>query len=398
MCYNGRVAISRKKCVAEKSVEDVNETGGGLTASDVRRASGLTALETEWRALAASCHTATIFQTWEWNAAWWKHFGRVPGRALRVVTFREGDGALVGLAPLMTSFWYATPLRRLSFLGTGTSDYLDLLALPGREQEVARALYDYLEKSGGWQVADFQQLREGGLFRGQGVPEGSPLTALDAAGEACPYLALPETWDMLLQGLGKKTRANVGYYDRGLQKVYTVDAAPVSTLDALDDEMSRLFDLHQRRWNQRWLPGVFGGRRVQAFHRDAAGRLLERGWLRLFSLKLDGVTQASLYCFAYGDRMCYYQGGFEPTLARMSLGTVLTARALQAAVGEGRAVFDFLRGDEPYKAKWTGATRTNARRLITRTGSPLTAIVQRVQGWEDTIERRGKAWMRRKQG
>ncbi len=373
-----------------------DKTSSRLTAGDVRRPSGLAALEAEWQALAAACPAATVFQTFEWNAAWWKHFGRVPGRVLRVVTFRDAAGILVGLAPLMTSFWYATPLRRLSFLGTGTSDYLDILALPGREQDAARAVYEYLEASGGWQIADFQQLREGSLFRQYAPPPGSTLTALDVPGEACPFLALPGSWEMLIQGLGKKTRANIGYYDRGLQKVYRVEADPVRDPEALDDEMSRLFELHQRRWNQRWLPGVFGGKRVQAFHRDAARRLLQRGWLRLFSLKLDGVTQASLYCFAFGDRMCYYQGGFEPTLSRLSLGTVLTARAMQTAIGEGRAVFDFLRGDEPYKAKWTGASRSNLRRVVTRTTSPATALARQAAAWEDTIERRGKAWMHRK--
>ena len=369
-----------------------------LRAAALTNAAGLADLETEWRLLAAVCPTATVFQTFEWNSAWWRHFGKVWGRALRILTFRDAEGALVGLAPLMTSFWYATPLRRLSFLGTGTSDYLDILAAPGWESTVSEGFYAYLENSGGWQIADFQQLRDGALLRGHPPTGGGRLHSFDAVGETCPYLALPSDWEMLLQSLGKKTRTNIGYYDRALQKVYAVEAAPVSGEAELDAELTHLFDLHQRRWNQRWLPGVFGGKRVQAFHRDAARRLLWQGWLRLFSLRLDGITQASLYCFAYGDRFCYYQGGFEPTLSRLSLGTVLTARALQAAIGEDRAVFDFLRGDEPYKAKWTGASRVNSRRIITHAGTPMAALSRRVQGWEETIERRGKAWMRRKKG
>ena len=369
-----------------------------VRVADVRRAAGLAALEPEWQRLASICPTGTVFQTWEWNAAWWRHFGRTPGRMLRVVTFRDDGGVLVGLAPLMTSFWYATALRRLSFLGTGTSDYLDVLAAPGWEDAVSEGLYGYLEHAGGWQLADFQQLREGGYLRERRPLEGGRLASFDAPGEPCPYLALPSVWDMLLQGLGKKTRANVGYYDRALHKVYAVEVGPVTDEADLDDELSHLFELHQRRWNQRWLPGVFGGGRVQAFHRDAARRLLRQGWLRLFSLKLDGLTQASLYCFAYGDRLCYYQGGFEPTLARLSVGTVLTARAIQSAIAEGRQVFDFLRGDEPYKAKWTGAARVNARRIITRVGTPFGPLARNAQGWEDTVERRGKAWMRRKKG
>jgi CelD/BcsL family acetyltransferase involved in cellulose biosynthesis len=367
-----------------------------VQAENIRRTADLAALETEWQRLASVCPDTTIFQTYEWNAAWWRHFGRVPGRRLWIITFRDPDGALVGLAPLMTSFWYATSLRRLSFLGTGTSDYLDVLAAPGWEQQVSESLYSFLESQGGWQIADFQQLREGSVFRRYPPPAGSRLNFLNVPGEACPFLPLPPSWEMLQQGLGKKTRANVGYYDRALQKVYDVKIGPVTDEAVLNDELTRLFELHGRRWNQRWLPGVFAGKRVQAFHRDAARRLLGKGWLRLFSLRLDGETQASLYCFSYGKRLCYYQGGFEPTLARLSLGTVLTARAMQAAIAEQHEVFDFLRGDEPYKAKWTTASRANLRRLVTRSRTPWTLLAAQAQKLETQIEQRGKAWMRRK--
>ncbi len=369
-----------------------------MRAAEVRRTQELFALEAEWQHLASVCSAATVFQTCEWNTAWWKHFGSVPGRRLRVITFRDAGGTLVGLAPLMTSFWYATALRRLSFLGTGTSDYLDILAAPGWEHTVAQSLYEFLESSGGWQIADFQQIREGSLFCRFLPPAGSRLKVLDVPGEACPYLPLPSSWDALLQGLGKKTRANVGYYDRALQKVYDVEIGPVTDEAVLDAQMTRLFELHARRWNQRWLPGVFAGRRVQAFHRDIARRLLRRDWLRLFTLRLDGETQAALYCFGYGDRLCYYQGGFEPTLARLSLGTVLTARAMQAAIAEDRQVFDFLRGDEPYKAKWTRKAHCNLRRIVTRSGTPWAPLAGQAQHWETQIEQRGKAWMRRKKG
>ena len=279
----------------------------------------------------------------------------------------------------------------------GASDYHDLLALPGREDAVAQAFYEAVRGRGGWQIADLPQLREGGLLRPRPPRTGGGgLAWRDAAQEACPFLPLPAAWEDLLKTFGKKTRSNIGYYERALRKVYVVEIGPVMDGAVLDGEMTRLFELHQRRWNQRWLPGVFGGRRVQRFHRDAARALLGRGALRLFTLKLDGETQACLYCFAFGDRVCYYQGGFEPTLAKLSLGTVLTAHALQAATAEGRAVFDFLRGDEPYKAKWTGEAQVNARRVLTRARTPFGPLARIALGMELRAERRVKAWMRRK--
>jgi CelD/BcsL family acetyltransferase involved in cellulose biosynthesis len=360
---------------------------GDLQVSTVTGRAGLEALAAEWRELALACRTATVFQTYEWNVAWWRYFGR--GRRLRVVTFRRGD-RLIGLAPLMTGPWYLTPIRKLSFVGTGASDYLDIIAAQGEEKAVADALYTYLRAWPGWDIADLQQMRDGGLLR-----ECPPTSVFsyDAIQEPCPYLPLASTWQEVLGGFGKKTRYNIGYYSRSLEKTHDVEFGWAGE-DDLDDEMSNLFELHQRRWNKRWLPGVFGSAKVQRFHRTVARDLLRRGWLRLFYLRLDGNTEACLYCFSYGDRICYYQGGFEPTLAKLSLGTVLTARAIETAVDEGKHVFDFLRGDEPYKAKWTGQSVRNARRLMARSRAlaPLVRMVQRV---EDAVETRAKEFARK---
>lgn len=371
------------------------ENPSSLTATVVADSGELAKIASEWQALAQSCTSATVFQTYEWNATWWNHFGRRLDRSLRLMLFREpACGRLVGLAPMMVGSLHGLPAKRLSFIGTGSSDYLDLVASPGSEEAVATAFYAELAKGGSWQIADLQQLRQGGLLRNH-LPPNATLTYHDAPGEPCPYLPLPADWDTLTRQFGKKTRANVGYYSRGLHKVYEVSVGFVQDQLTLDGEMSRLFDLHQRRWNQRWLPGVFGSRSVQRFHREVAAQLLQQGCLRLFYLRLDGVTQACLYCFAFGDRLCYYQGGFEPTFAKLSLGTVLTAHAMQSAISEERGIFDFLRGDEPYKAKWTQQSAINTRRLITRgPAGRWSRLARRMCACEEAIERRAKSWAR----
>ena len=181
-------------------------------------------------------------------------------------------------------------------------------AAPGWEDAVAEGLYSYLEHVGGWQVADFQQLREGGFLRERRPAEDGRLASLDVPGEPCPYLALPSAWDMLLQGLGKKTRTNIGYYDRALHKVYAVEVGPVTDEAALDEELSRLFELHQRRWNQRWLPGVFGGPARAGVPPGCRPPSARAGLAAAVLAEADGRTQASLYCFAYGDRPVLLSG------------------------------------------------------------------------------------------
>src|SRR6185437_12502317 len=92
----------------------------------------------EWNRLAG-----TPFQTWEWLAPWWKHYGaKMPEdqhrRELYLLAVRDAQGTLVGLAP-----WYLERSLTTGYvvrqLGDGEvcSDYLGILAANGKEREIA---------------------------------------------------------------------------------------------------------------------------------------------------------------------------------------------------------------------------------------------------------------------
>ena len=57
---------------------------------------GFVALRDDWNALLEACPEATVFQSWEWNVAWWRAFGA--GHRLCLVQVWEQQ-RLVGLAP-----------------------------------------------------------------------------------------------------------------------------------------------------------------------------------------------------------------------------------------------------------------------------------------------------------
>jgi hypothetical protein len=60
------------------------------------------ALAERWAALLAAAPSHTIFQTWEWNRAWWNAFGRY--RRLCIVGVERAGGELIALAPWMVTF------------------------------------------------------------------------------------------------------------------------------------------------------------------------------------------------------------------------------------------------------------------------------------------------------
>ena len=87
------------------------------------------------------------------------------------------------------------------------------------------------------------------------------------------------------------------------------------------------------------------------------------GSLQLLFLKVDGKRAAALFNFDYGNRIWVYNSGLDPdSYGSLSLGVVLTAKAIELASENGRTEFDFLRGNETYKYRF-GAEDTSIYQL-----------------------------------
>lgn len=336
-----------------------------------------TAHQSGVRRLVACSPRATAFQTWEWNAAWWRHRGG-RGRRFLALQFVEGEET-VGYALL----WRDPLTNVLQPLGEGDADYLDIVAEPNQELAVVQALLEWLTGDGRRYQLDVRQARPGGILATH-LPSAQPNVAESAVativGETCPATPLPSVWNEYTRSLGKKRRANIGYYERNLSKHFREVVFGVADAQTIAEDTEAFFALHQRRWNARWLPGAFAQASARRFHYDMAQSLLSGGFLRLHTLTLDGRTEAALYCFHKGDTTYYYLGGFEPELARFSVGSVLTARAIRHAIEvDGATTFDFLRGNESYKYAW-GASDVYNRRLIAGRrgiGVPLASLTAR---------------------
>src|SRR5262245_19198003 len=117
--------------------------------------------QSAWRDLLARSASDQPTKSPLWLGAWWRVFGSLDGRKLRIALFFDGE-RLDGLAPFVARRkWHfgAIPFRRLEFLGTGEpeadeicSDYLGVVAERGRETEVADAVIASLRRGvfGSW--------------------------------------------------------------------------------------------------------------------------------------------------------------------------------------------------------------------------------------------------------
>lgn len=330
-----------------------------MEVSEITGLSGLEKLRPEWDNLQERCENPSIFSTWEWlyNCAYYLY-----SRNIHIITVRD-SGRLVAILPLLKP---VIPVaRRIKFLGNGVSDYQDILIDKDYVNSCIRHIVEYMSSPKSvCTFIDFRQIPENSPYLNTPVYNCTEKFNINRVEEEmCPYISLPSTWEEFSATLGKKHRWNIGYYERLVGREFEFEMG-LTPPDEIHDEMERFFELHSKRWRRRFLPGVLFNKKVQNFHHSVSKAFQDRGWLRLYRIRLNGQTQASLYCFNYGARGYYYLGGFEPSLSKYSLGTILTAYAIRQSISEGLTEFDFLRGHEPYKFKWTSSYRTNRRILI----------------------------------
>jgi len=315
----------------------------------------------EWRALNLRARAGTMFLSPDWLEPWWAQWGSE--RELQLVCVREG-AQLIGFLPLFTEQVRrgGVPLKRLAFVGDGETgcDYLDALAEPGREREVFEfclLAVQHLE----WDLCDLADLwRESftAVNLAQRFPNEKLTQGLIRDGRlryVCPHIPLQGTFENYLRGLSR--RENLKRREKWIFKQPGTSIECARTPEEAVKATGNFLQLHRARWAADGGSDGVCDEKHEAFHREAIARLARNGSLRLYTLFCARRPVASVYGVVHQGKFNYYQSGYDPEWASKSVGLVLLARSVSDAFAEGLSEFDFLRGNEGYKAEWARGER-----------------------------------------
>lgn len=260
-----------------------------------------------------------------------------------VAACRDEAGGLVGLLPSYVAR-KTGPVRLIRLVGHGQSDRLGPICMPADRERVAAAL----------RVALRSQPWANALIVAEQVPgdEGwaSLLHGRVVSREASPELELSTNeWDVFLAGRSANLRQQVRSKERRLAREHDVRYRLIKDADALPEALDVLFALHGTRWGA---SGTSAYGHAQSFHRAFATLALERGWLRLWFLEVNGTPVAAWHGFRFAGADWYYQSGRDPEWDRYSVGLVLLAHTIRDCVESGISRYLLLRGDEPYKLRF----------------------------------------------
>jgi CelD/BcsL family acetyltransferase involved in cellulose biosynthesis len=319
-------------------------------------------LKPEWdKILLNSNHS--IFSTWEWLSTWWRHFGK--NKELLLLTVKENE-KIMGIAPLMYSKYRTLGLNigKIEFIGSPHSDYNNFITTQ-KHQECVESFVDYLNKHRlKWSSIDLTEIPQNAeclLLFEKTAETVKPMSK-------CSYFDLPETFDLFMKTLKCEWRR---YMKRGLERLekdFEVDFVDLSDPSSIKKGMNILFDLHQKRWQDKGQSGEFAQQAVREFHLDIAKTFSSKKWLGLYVLKLSGKPVAGAYGFEYDSTHWGYLTGLDPEYLEYGVGNLLVIYLVKQLIERNFKKLDMMRGGEDYKNHWRATYTSNQQAILIRKG------------------------------
>lgn len=310
-------------------------------------------LRDEWNVFVRQ-RRASPFSTHEWLSTYWSVYGT--GARLCVVLVRDGNGQVIGVCPLQVRSRGVAGIEvatRAAFLGAPLTDIQDVLMVPGREAEVLGLIVDAVADQG-IDYLDLEELPEGAPIRACAEQLATRMDVEERPSSRLPFVSLPGDWPSFLASRGISTQRNMKYYSNRLTKKFRFEFVALTEPEEILRELPEFFRLYAKRFAD--VPELIGAE-YEGFRRHVAGLFAKNGWLVLFVVKLDGRAVAAEFGLRGDGTLYAYNACYDADWSREGTTLVLQGRILEYAINAGFREYNFLRGEEPYKAHWATDTR-----------------------------------------
>jgi len=362
-----------------------------ITNSFVTTDKDFFSMKEKWNELVLMNTGNSIFLTWEWLYSWWSVYGK--GKDLFIILLYKRD-ELIGIAPFYKdkiTYCGIIQFQALKLVGDGSfdSDHLGLISKPGYEHAVALSVVHFFKKTEKtWDFLFFCELPEQSIF--YQIADLSfkwPQWHVNQEDVICPYIEIPATWDQYLKTLKPRMRTKVRSLAKKLEKKYTVHFEKADAVHQHELKLLSMFDLHAKRWETKGQRGVFHSENKKNFYYEMSSALSEKGWLRLYSLKVENKYVAHQFCLYFHDRVYLLQEGFEPEWFKDGVGNVLRSYVIKDCIENKIDVYDFLAGLSFHKESWGTKNQCNKKIVVGRLTARLHVYLFIQSGFEKTKQR-----------
>lgn len=178
-------------------------------------------------------------------------------------------------------------------------------------------------------------------------------------GFRCPFIPLKEPYRDYLEGLSVSFKRMVKNRTNFCIK-HGIEFKFLSNLESesFEEAFADLIRLHSLRMDEVEIKSKFLRTEPQRFHRILRDNR-SKEFIQIIQAVEGEKVVGTLYGFVSSNRCAYLASGIDPDYSKYSLGIVLIGKLIDYSISRNYEYFDFLRGTEDYKFKWTQETNQN---------------------------------------
>jgi CelD/BcsL family acetyltransferase involved in cellulose biosynthesis len=329
----------------------------------------LESIESEWNDLFEESSGSNVFQSFDWNYIWLKHFLRKNDNIFIIAVYNDKEnGKLEAIAPFFIRRFFLF-LKSLMFISYDYSDYLDIIIRKNCDKEkiYVEIFNTVLLKNKFNKIADIIYLKQVSKktlsLISEYLQKIKKISLNFKESGSCYYFNLPDNIEDYMKRFNSKQRYNI------LKRVEKADdvnikysaCSSVNTYKSLFEKyLNIFFELHQKRWQEKGKKGVFYNDEIKSFFKELFISLFNKNRITLSTLKInDGNIIASAVCFDYADKKQIYLPGFDTAYSGYHPGIVLIYNDIKESINKKYKEFDFLKGGEEYKQRFGAVKREN---------------------------------------
>jgi CelD/BcsL family acetyltransferase involved in cellulose biosynthesis len=227
-------------------------------------------------------------------------------------------------------------------------------------------------------------------------------SAADSAGyllhertlERSPFVAIGDDWEAYQQTIRKHRRDNRRRLLRRLAELGEVTFEAQVPPGRLDELLAEGFEVEGSGWKREQGTAIVSRPETLSFYTEVARWAHERGWLRLYFLRVGGrpiVFELGIVCNGVAWDL---KGGYDPEFRSYAPGFLLTFEVLAELFAQGASVYEMGGADEPFKLEFTQQVRERVA-LEAFARSPVGATAWVARSYARPFAKRAAAAMRR---
>ena len=338
----------------------------GLAVELRRGAGALQALVPDWQRLWSAQRRREVFTGAAWSLAAWQAEGA--GEQVCLVVVRRAS-LVVGLLPLATQ-----PAR---FLGGVNADYNDMLVCDDAPADVVAAAVQAVLANFGRCVLD--NLPEWSTLAQQHgkLPAALRRHIVVEPGQPCPALRLGADREALLAAMiGKQSLKR---HEKKLARYGTLRLQHLDSREAIAERLDDFFAQHVSRRALAGGHSLFLHERGRAFYRQLLAHFDPAIELRFAVLEVEGRAVAYHLGFELDGRFTWYKPSFDVDYWDCGVGEVLLKRLLEYVRQSPVTEFDFTRGDEAFKDRFSNHQGRNQRWTLQASSAGVWGAAQKAR-------------------